>query len=217
VTIRFVTGTDTGVGKTVACAALAAAELDAKRRVGYFKPVQTGCRSGDLGDADFVAAAAGIRAGEGLRYEAPLAPAVAAELTRVPISVDALVDMARGEHYAVDTLIVEGAGGLLTPLSGDFTMADLAANLAAEVIIVTSPRLGTLNHTALTVEVARSRQLNLGGIIVSGWPDQPSLLEQTNLERIRRLAPVLGVIPLVAGLDTAASTPPVGVVKLQSP
>jgi dethiobiotin synthetase len=200
--IRFITGTGGGCGKTVVAAALAWDELGWSKRVAYFKPVQTGRRSGDLGDADFVASATGIRAGEGLRYEEELSPAVAAELSRVPISVDALVDMARGEHYGTDVLLVEGNGGLLTPLSGDFTMADLARHIAADVVIVTEAGFGALNVCALTVEAARQRVLPVAGIVVSSWPEQPALVERTNLERLARYAPVLGVVPYINGLDT---------------
>ncbi|MGH8972726.1 MAG: dethiobiotin synthase, partial [Acidimicrobiia bacterium] len=151
-TIRFVTGTDTGVGKTVVAAALARAEAGAGRRVAYCKPVQTGLRPGEPGDADFVAAAAGVPVTEGLRLEEPLAPAVAAERAGTTIDVDALVSWCRHQAESVDVLLVEGAGGLLVPLSGAVTMADLAALLHAEIVIATRPGLGTLNHTALTLE-----------------------------------------------------------------
>ena len=201
--IRFVTGTDTAVGKTVAAAALARAELAAGRRVAYCKPVQTGLRPGEPGDAGYVAATAGVAVTEGLRLEEALAPAVAAERDGIKVDVDALVSWCRHQAGGVDMLLVEGAGGLLVPLAEDTTMADLATWLGAEVVVVTRPGLGTLNHTALTVEAARSRGLPVAGLVVCGWPAEPGVTETTNLERLATMAPLLGVIPFVPGLDTA--------------
>ena len=201
--IWFVTGTDTGVGKTVVAAALARAEREAGRSVAYCKPVQTGLEPGDPGDADYVTAAAGVPATEGLRLAEALAPAVAAERAGIKVDVDALVSWCRHQADGVDVLVVEGAGGLLVPLSGDVTMADLAGRLGAEVVIATRPGLGTLNHTALTVEAARARGLPVAGLVVCGWPAEPGVTETTNLERLAAMAPILGLIPFVAGLDTA--------------
>ena len=202
--IRFVTGTDTGVGKTVAAAALARAEREAERTVSYGKPVQTGLAPGETGDADFVAAAAGVAAVEGLRLAEALAPAVAADRAGIKIDVDALVSWCRHQADGVDVLLVEGAGGLLAPLAGDVTMADLALRLEAEdVVVATRAGLGTLNHTALTLEAARARGLSVAGLVVGGWPAEPGVTETTNLERLAAMAPVLGLIPFVAGLDTA--------------
>jgi dethiobiotin synthase len=213
--IRFVTGTDTGVGKTVAAAALARAEQHAGRRVAYLKAAQTGVGPDDAGDAGWVAEAAGVRAVEWVRLPEPLAPAVAAERAGVTLDVDALVAMARDEHARVDVLLVEGAGGLLVPLAGEVTMADLAARLDAEVIVVTRPGLGTLNHTALTLEAARARGLAVAGLVVSQWPAEPGVTERTNLERLGRMAPVLGLVPEVPGLDAASpASLPVDLVAL---
>ena len=204
--IRFVTGTDTGVGKTVAGAAMARAEQAAGRRVAYFKPVQTGVGPGEPGDAAFVAGL-GIPATDGVRLDEPLAPAVAAERAGIVIDVDALVVRAVAEAAGVDVLVVEGAGGLLAPLAGELTMADLAARLPADVVIVTRPGLGTLNHTALTLEAARHRRLPVAGLVVCGWPAEPGVTERTNLERLAAMAPILGLVPFVAGLDTARPGP----------
>lgn len=203
--IRFVTGTDTGVGKTVVAAALARAEREAGRGVAYCKPVQTGLAPGEPGDADYVAAAAGVPVTEALRLEEALAPAVAAGRAGIRIDVDALVGWCRHQGDSVDLLLVEGAGGLLVPLWGDVTMADLAARLGADLVIATRPGLGTLNHTALTLEAARSRGLPVAGLVVCGWPAEPGVTEATNLERLAAMAPILGLIPFVAGLDTAAA------------
>ncbi|MGH9039756.1 MAG: dethiobiotin synthase, partial [Acidimicrobiia bacterium] len=144
---------------------------------------------------------------EGLRLAEALAPAVAAERAGIKIDVDALVSWCRHLASDVDLLVVEGAGGLLVPLWADVTMADLALRLEAELVIATRPGLGTLNHTALTVEAARARDLPVAGLVVCGWPADPGVTETTNLELLEAMAPILGLIPFVAGLDTAAPDP----------
>ena len=193
--IRFVTGTDTGVGKTIAAAALCRAERQVGKTVLYCKPVQTGLQPGEPGDSAFVAAAAGVPVIECLRFPDPLAPAVAAERAGAVIDVDALLaDLAKaGDGF--DRIVVEGAGGLLVPLSGAVTMADLADRLGAGLVVVTRAALGTLNHTALTLEAARARGLPVDGLVISGWPADPGVTEKTNLERLSAMAPILGLLP----------------------
>ncbi|HEV7861301.1 MAG TPA: dethiobiotin synthase [Acidimicrobiia bacterium] len=204
--IRFVTGTDTGVGKTLAAAALCRMERQAGKTVLYCKPVQTGLQTAEAGDAAFVAAAAGVPVIECLRFPEPLAPAVAAERAGAVIDVEALLaDLAKASD-GFDRVVVEGAGGLLVPLRGAVTMADLADRLGAGLVIVTRPSLGTLNHTALTLEAARARALPVDGLVISGWPAEPDVTELTNLERLSAMAPVLGLLPRYPDLDTADPT-----------
>lgn len=201
--IRFVTGTDTGVGKTLASAALCLAERQVGKTVLYAKPVQTGLQEAEPGDAAFVAAAAQVPVIECLRFPDPLAPAVAAERVGAVIDVDRLLaDLAKaGDGF--DRIVIEGAGGLLVPLTDEVTMADLAERLGAGLVVVTRPALGTLNHTALTLEAARTRGLPVDGLVISGWPAEPGVTEQTNLERLAAMAPVLGLLPAYPDLDTA--------------
>jgi dethiobiotin synthase len=201
--IRFVTGTDTGVGKTLAAAALCRADREAGRTVLYAKPVQTGLEPAQPGDAAFVAAAATVPVIECLRFPEPLAPAVAAERAGQVIAVDGLLADLQKAGDGFDRLVVEGAGGLLVPLWGSVTMADLADALGAGLVVVTRPALGTLNHTALTLEAAHSRGLPVDGLVVCGWPADPGVTERTNLERLSEMAPVLGLLPEYPGLDTA--------------
>ena len=201
--IRFVTGTDTGVGKTVAAAALCQDERQAGRTVLYAKPVQTGLEQAEAGDAAFVAAAAKVPVVECLRLPDPLAPAVAAERAGDVIDVGALLADLEKAGDGFDRVVVEGAGGLLVPLWGAVTMADLADALGAGLVVVTRPGLGTLNHTALTLEAANSRGLPVDGLVISGWPPDPGVTEQTNLERLSDMAPVVGLLPDYPGLDTA--------------
>jgi dethiobiotin synthetase len=204
--IRFVTGTDTGVGKTVASAWLAAAARAEGRSVRYVKPVQTGLVAGAQGgDADFVRLAAGVEAEELLRFAEPLAPAVAAERAGAPIDVESLIASIKQREAGCDELLVEGAGGLLVPLAGSWTMADLAAGLDAELIVATRPGLGTLNHTALTLEAARTRGLTVGGLVICGWPAEPGVVERSNRDRLAATAPILHTIPFLAGLSVDGS------------
>jgi dethiobiotin synthetase len=206
VVIRFVTGTDTGVGKTLAAAALCRRERAAGRTVLYCKPVQTGLEPGEPGDAAFVAAAAGVPVVECLRFPEPLAPLVAAERAAAVIDLDRLLADVATAGDGFDRVVVEGAGGLLVPILEEFTMADLADRLGAGLVIVTRPALGTLNHTALSLEAARNRSLPVDGLVVSGWPAAPGVTEETNLERLSAMAPVLGLLPAYPGLDTGDPT-----------
>jgi dethiobiotin synthase len=203
--IRFVTGTDTGVGKTVVSAWLAARARLAGQTVRYVKPLQTGVGPGAPGgDAAFVAAAAGIEVHELERFSEPLAPAIAAERAGARIDFDALVERTRALADGCDLLLVEGAGGLLVPIDAEHTMADLARALEASVVLVARPGLGTLNHTALTLEAARARGLSVALLVLSGWPPQPSVTETTNLARLRAHGIAIELVPAVKGLSVEA-------------
>lgn len=206
--IRFVTGTDTGVGKTVVAAALAVEAVAEGRSVCYFKPVQTGVHRGEPGDARFVETVARCRAEEGARFVAPLAPAVAAAVAGEKVDVDALRTRAFDLAHEYETLIVEGAGGLLVLLSDTLDMADFASSLEAELVVATRPGLGTLNHTALTVEAARRRGLD-PALVVCSWPIDPGVTETTNLEQLKAMAPVMGLIQTISDLDVESGTSPV--------
>jgi dethiobiotin synthetase len=194
--ILFVTGTDTGVGKTVTSAVLAARAREADKRVRYVKPVQTGLAPGAPGsDADFVAARANVETFELLRFEEPLAPAIAAARAGAPIDFDLLVKQIGELRPDCDLLLVEGAGGLLAPLTDDHTMADLARVLEAPLVVVARPGLGTLNHTALTLEAAARRTLSIDRLIISDWPANPAAVEETNFDHFSRLDIPVEVIP----------------------
>jgi len=198
-----VTGTDTGVGKTVATASLAASYAADGTRVAVVKPVQTGLRHGEPGsDMDEVRSLSGVTAvHELVRLSAPLAPETAARLGGVDIP--SVADLAEQVlHVEADVVLVEGAGGVLVRLdrSGG-TIADLATALRergaeVEVYVVTSPSLGTLNHTELTVEALRRRGIEPAGLVIGCWPREPGLAQQCNRDDLPR---VTGV-PLAAVL-----------------
>jgi dethiobiotin synthetase len=189
----LVTGTDTGVGKTWVTAALAAACARSGLRVAVLKAAQTGPDD----DAAWIGARVpGIAVRTALRYAAPLAPAVAARLEGAPEpSLEPILAAARELRASADGILVEGSGGLLVPINERETFADLALALGLPLLIVARPGLGTLNHTALTVEVAQARGITVAGVIVCDTSAEPDLAERTNLTELRRLAPLLGALP----------------------
>jgi dethiobiotin synthetase len=206
VTITLVTGTGTGVGKTVAVAALAALAVEAGDRVTVIKPVQTGLASGEPGDlADVTRLTGLVDVYEFVRFADPLSPEAAARREQVAgPSVREL--QTRIQHVAADydTVFVEGAGGLLVRLNdAGETFADLAVALASRNLLVVAAGLGSLNHTALTLEVARNRGIAIDGVIVGAWPEVPDLACQENLSDLTDLVggPLLGMLP--AGLGQA--------------
>lgn len=207
----FVTGTDTGAGKTVVTAALAAALHARGLRVGVMKPVESGCLQGEDGlrplDALFLQAASGCDAPLALvnpyALAHPLAPALAAELEGVDIDIGYIRECYQRLSANHDIVLVEGAGGLLAPLTGQLTMRDLAADLDLPVLLVAGNCLGVINHTALTVEAIRQRGLPLVGVILNHISPQVDEAVRTNAESIRRWggAPLLGEVPYMTELE----------------
>ncbi|HEY1450861.1 MAG TPA: dethiobiotin synthase [Solirubrobacteraceae bacterium] len=192
----FVTGTDTGVGKTVLSAALLAAINADGETVRAYKPAVTGLdepsETGWPADHELLGAAAGIAAEQvsPLRYGPAVSPLLAAELAGEPLTAETLVStssaVVREAQQAQATLIVEGVGGLLSPLGENFTVCDLAVSLRLPLLLAARPGLGTINHTLLTLQSARAAGLDVRAVVLTPWPEQPSRLEQSNLETIRR-------------------------------
>jgi dethiobiotin synthase len=206
--VLVVTGTGTGVGKTIATAALAV-RAAAAGSVVVVKPVQTGVgpEAEEPGDADVVHALTGCAVQEHVVLEDPLAPDTAARLRGVSIPrVSEHADRIRVLAQFHDTVIVEGAGGLLVRLdTHGGTLLDLAAELAAavplEVVVVVAAGLGTLNHSELTVAALRAQGLEPAGLVVGSWPADPGLAERCNLDDLPRVTgvPVVAVLPAGAG------------------
>ncbi|MBV2153149.1 dethiobiotin synthase [Kitasatospora sp. SUK 42] len=207
--ILFVTGTNTDVGKTVATAALASAALRGGQRVAVLKPGQTGVAPGEPGDAAEVRRLAGdLTFRELVRYPEPLAPDTAARRAGMPYLSPAEAASAVTELAAAhDLVLVEGAGGLLVRYDDEGrTLADQAravldSGLDAEVLLVASAGLGTLNIVSLTAEALAARALPLAGVLVGSWPASPGLAERCNLADLPRSAgaPLLGALPERAG------------------
>ena len=232
--VLIVTGTGTGVGKTVVTAAIAALALARGDRVAVVKPAQTGIADQALApdalgadalapEADALAPEADALAPEAeapdaetvrrlsgvtdlhelARFPDPLSPEAAARVSGLPPL--ALADAA--EYIAKlavsrDLVLVEGAGGLLVRYdAAGATIADLAARLAAPVLVVTAATLGTLNHTALTLEAIAARRLRLAGVVIGAWPRDPDLAERENLTDLETVAgaPLAGLLPAGSG------------------
>jgi dethiobiotin synthetase len=190
-----VTGTDTGVGKTIVGAALAAALQRRGARVGVFKPVETGVAAGtDPPDAVLLRAAAGATHSVAsvcpFTFVEPLAPLIAAERAGTRIGLDALDAAFARATEDTDATIVEGAGGLLVPITEHATYATLFARWRLGVIVVAANRLGVLNHTALTVHAATSAGLHVHAVVLNTLTAAPAgLAESTNADALRRILP----------------------------
>lgn len=205
--VLVVTGTSTGVGKTVVTAALAAALAARGLRVGVVKPAQTGVLDGEPGDLAEVRRLAGCaNLVELARYPDPLAPDTAARRSGRPmLRLEQAVGAVRELASTMDVVLVEGAGGVLVRLGADgFTLRDLAVALDAPVVVVCAAGLGTLNHSELTVEALRARGIVCAGLIIGSWPELPDLAERCNVDDLARVTgvPVVGKVPAgSAGLD----------------
>jgi len=204
-----VTGTDTGVGKTVTTAAVAAVLTARGRRVSVYKPCQSGAARGDS-DCDEIFRLAATPACAGVVLGEPLAPVPAARLDRIRLpTVTAHAERIQRMSQVADHVLVEGSGGLLVELDEDGrTLADLTALLGDEAgcVVVSRPGLGTLNHTALTVEAVQRRRLGLLGIVLGAWPREPGAAEVHNRRAFERgTVPLLGIIPEGASAHAPAA------------
>jgi dethiobiotin synthetase len=201
--IVLVTGTDTDVGKTIVTAAVAAAAQAAGLRVAVIKPGQTGIAQGAPTDIDLIQRLAAPHTARTLAsYLDPLAPLAAARVAHLPpLELYEVVDAIRAEAANHDLVLVEGAGGLLVPMgvrpSGDpWTFADLATTLGVSTIVVSRAGLGTLNHTALTLEALARRGVP-AGVVLGAWPAEPELVHWANLGEL--VPHLVGALPDGAG------------------
>ncbi len=204
-TTLLITGTGTGVGKTVVTAAVAALAGARGQRCTVVKPAQTGVPDGAPGDLAEVARLAGaVAAVELVRYPDPLSPAAAARRCgRPPLDPARCVQAVLDAQASADLVLIEGAGGLLVRYDEDgFTMAELARTLRIPVLVVCGAGLGTLNATALTLEAMAHRGLELLGLVIGSWPVAPGLAERSNIADLEMLAarPLLGAIGADAGI-----------------
>jgi dethiobiotin synthetase len=197
----FITATDTGVGKTEVACGLVRGHRARGLDVGAMKPAQSGHSSGEPSDAELLAAAAGGADPADLvcpySFGPPLAPAVAARLEGRTVSVTRILEAARALAARHSALVVEGAGGLMTPLAEDATYADLAVALGLPVLVVARAGLGTVNHVALTCEALRARGLAVHGIVLNRASPAVDPSEAHNPAEIERLtrARVLASLP----------------------
>jgi dethiobiotin synthetase len=204
----FVTGTGTEVGKTVVAAVLARMAASQGRKVRVFKPAVTGLddypqrvidspewASGpQLPDHLLLRLAAGSEQSDDQvsphRFGPAVSPHLAAELAGERIDPSALVAAAREAQAESEFFVCEGVGGLLVPLAPDYLVRDFARELGLPVLIAASPGLGTINHTLLTIEGARSAGLEVIGVVLTPWPEVEGEIERSNREAIERLGSV---------------------------
>jgi dethiobiotin synthetase len=216
----FVTGTDTGVGKTVVAAAICAALAARGERVAAFKPVVTGTEEppGDW-PADHELLAVAASSGQApadvtpVTFAPPLSPHYAAELAGTAVEPDALLAAARAASEGADVLVCEGVGGLLVPLALDYSVRDLAVDCALPLVVVARTGLGTINHTLLAIEAASAAGLHVLGIVMTPWPADPAPIELSNRATVERLSgiPVSGLPPATpATLAAAGAALPLG-------
>ncbi len=202
----FITGTDTGVGKTAVTAALAALLRKKGLMTGIIKPFQTGTELEGLCDAEFIYSFLGedyiLSEISPCRLQAPLSPYRAAAIEGISIPLEDIIEHTRDYISRNDVTLIEGAGGICVPITRDYMMADLAIDLEAPMVIVTRPGLGTLNHTALSLEYARKRAVRVLGVVINGFPKPADVASATNPAVLRDVFSVniLGVVPFFKGL-----------------
>jgi dethiobiotin synthetase len=205
----FITGTDTGVGKTLVSAALARHFASQGLNVGVMKPIETGIDNpAELGpDASLLRWAAKSSDADDLispyRFQLPAAPCQAATSAKEQIDTDKIVNAYQSVRQGKDIVLIEGAGGLMVPIRGGYIMADLARQLELPLLVITHPRLGTLNHTLLTTFAARAMDMQIGGYIINQMPENPDKTEQGVPHLLSSLASadLLGVLPEVTGAE----------------
>ncbi|MBI9019859.1 MAG: dethiobiotin synthase [Verrucomicrobia bacterium] len=210
----FITGTDTGIGKT-ALSALLLAELRRRRiNAAPMKPAQTGCEGDGVPDLDYSLSMAGMTVSDEdyalmspYRFEPACSPHLAAELAGTEIELAKIVGAARELAAEYDSLIVEGAGGILVPINRNKTMLDLMKALGLPVLLAARPGLGTINHTLLSIRALRSAGLDIAGIVfVASEADEPGFIEDDNGATIEQFGkvPILGTIPFCPHLRNPA-------------
>jgi dethiobiotin synthetase len=212
----FITGTDTGVGKTFFSAGLTLLYKGLGINVGVMKPIQTGINENTRNTLDDDAYILSAVSQSGVSMDAvnsyslsePLSPHLAAKRDGVDISIQKIKNAYAQLQKQFDAVMVEGAGGLMVPIIKDYFFADLAKEFDLPVIIVSRPSLGTINHTLLTNFFAREKGLKLAGIIINNFPDNPTLAERLNPEAIQELTnlPLLGVIKKIDEVDLLENT-----------
>jgi len=220
----FITGTDTGVGKTIVTAAL----VKVTQFLGFnsvgMKPIETGCKktagsrqqTADrdnyliASDGQFLREISGSDESLDLitpvRFENPLAPMPASEIEGIPVDIWKITNAFAKLAYKYNVLIVEGVGGILVPIAKDYSVLNMAKDFGLPVIVVTRPGLGMINHTLLTVNYGLKEGLHVAGIIINySRPAEGTIAEQTNPAVLEKICPVpvLGIFPHLKNVERA--------------
>jgi dethiobiotin synthetase len=207
-TTLLITGTDTGVGKTWVGRALGHALAAAGRRVVAIKPIETGCSdaTGRLEDGALLAAATGQAEPRRTlyRFPSPLAPALAADAGGEAIDLDAMLLRLEALSAGAEVVLVEGVGGLLVPMTWEWTVVDLARALGAPALVVAVDRHGTINHTLLTLGALELAGLELAGVVLTA-PETPDPSTGANAAAIARLAGIDRIVTVPRRADPSAA------------
>ena len=214
----FITGTDTGVGKTVVAAGLVLALKARGINVGYMKPIESGCPvlDGEVVPQDlrFVREVTGVRDDLDLacpyRLKAAAAPSIASRLEDVHISIGYIIDQYFQLSLMHEFVVVEGIGGMMVPLNNNDLVTDLILQLGLETLVVSAPGLGTINHSLLTTNMAKMLGIPLAGVVINGFGRTAiGLPERTNPDEIEHFGnvPVLGILPWLKDLDVQGLNP----------
>lgn len=205
----FVTGTDTGVGKTIITAGIAASIREKGISVGVFKPMMCGVkREDEKSDAFFLKKMSGdahsLEKINPFQFDGWITPYLAAKRENRTISLEDVKQTWMDVKDSRDFYLIEGAGGLLVPMGSDYLAAHVAQEIGYPLLIVARPGLGTINHTLLTIDVAQRMGLIVAGVILNGLkPGQKGEVEKTNPQLIEKFSgvPVLGTVPWMEQID----------------
>ncbi|MFQ5715784.1 MAG: dethiobiotin synthase [Nitrospinales bacterium] len=210
----FITGTDTGVGKTVVTACLLSLFRERGLNAGVMKPLETGVEPGERSDAEFLLQTAGLEDRladvSPYRFRSAASPYLAAQLENRRVEPGKIIEAFRRLTAAYDPLLVEGIGGLLAPIASGYLVADLASDLGLPLIVVSRFSLGTINHTLLTLETAKARGIEVRGVIFNHL-DSAGLnsMEERNPGIVQELSGVrvLGACPFIVNVSPKSFTP----------
>lgn len=209
----FVTGTGTEVGKTVVAAAIARTLAGEGKRVAVFKPAVTGLEEEGETDHALLRRASGSRQSDEeiapYRYRPPASPHLAAAMAGEEIDPGRLRRAAAAAAAGAEAIVCEGVGGFLVPLSPTYLVRDLAADLGFPLVVVAAPGLGTINHTLLTIESARTAGLEVAAVVLNPWPEEPGEIERSNRETIGSLGDVTVLTLPPLDLSRPESWPPI--------
>ena len=211
----FITGTDTGIGKTLVTAGLARALVSRGYDVGVMKPITSGAVRRGMGlvseDAEYLLKAAGLHDPAMLVspvcLEPPLAPLAVTMLTGQKVEMAGIIASFTALRNMHSIMLVEGIGGLMVPIRRGYSVLNLVLEMDVPLIIVARPNLGTINHTWMTVDCARTRGVSVAGIVFNHCENMPeTAAERTNPDVIRRVCdvPVLGSVPFIEETDAAS-------------
>ncbi|MHC4665565.1 MAG: dethiobiotin synthase [Planctomycetota bacterium] len=212
----FITGTDTGVGKTVVAGAIARILTDKGRKVGVFKPIATGCRRDWEGlvsyDTEFLANCANSNLSlptiTPAGYVTAAAPLVSAANEGRPIDFAGIANAYRQVCEDNDIVIVEGIGGARVPLAEEFDVLDLAVEFGLPVVVVSRPNLGTINHTLMTIDCVRAARLKIAGVVINGYDATKATVAEDTAGQVVAQCSGIGILAVVPFDETVSIEQP---------